>query len=118
LSQEDVRQAASVQRWVESLKRQSGIHIELDDPRIALLAGFCRYMDTTPDEIISKCFRTNKSGQTVISSKYRRLFTEKMDEFVSKQGLQGHAAVTAANTLRSFLIHNGVFVGAARPASF
>jgi hypothetical protein len=35
---------------------------------------------------------------------------EAIESFIAQRGETGHAAVAAGNTLRSFLIHNGVFM--------
>ncbi len=67
--------------------------------------------------------RTTKAGDTAISSKRREAMNTVIDEFVEKRGLTGKDAIVTGNTIRGFLVHNGIFIqgrawrGTAAPTS-
>ena len=71
---------------------------------------FCRYEDTSPDDLVAGCLRTTKHGDTAISAKGRNAIQTAIDEFIASTGRTGRDAVVAGNALRGFLIHNGVFI--------
>ncbi len=106
----------AVQRWVEGLRTQSGVEVDSEDERLQLLAGFCRATDRTPDEIVESCFlRRRETGERFLSVKRRQAISNEIDRYVESTGHEGHAFVVTSNTLRSFLIHNGVFISSAAP---
>ncbi len=78
--------------------------------RLVLLADFCRHLGKTPDDLVAGCLRTTKHGDTAISAKGRNAIQTDIDEFMAATGRTGRDAVVAGNTLRGFLIHNGVFI--------
>jgi hypothetical protein len=106
-------ESPAVKKWREGLRNQSGVAVSDDDERLTLLADFCREMGESPEELIEFCFlRKREDGTRFLSAKRRRELAKRIDEFVRSTGLEGHAFVVAANRIRSFLIHNGVFMGA------
>ena len=98
-----------VRRWFESAGYDSDPPEE-QEARLALLAGFCRREGRSPDELVAGCLRTTKVGDTAISAKGRTAMQAAIEEFVASTGRAGRDAVVAGNTLRGFLIHNGVFI--------
>lgn len=87
-----------------------------DDPaeerqqKLALLGDFCDHTGQSPEELVTGLLRTTKAGLTAISAKRRENMQAAIDEFVEKRGLSGREATVAGNTLRGFLIHNGIFI--------
>jgi hypothetical protein len=98
-----------VRRWFESA------HFD-DDPaeerqhRLVLLGEFCDHTGQSPEELVKGLLRTTKSGGTAISSKRREAMNTTIDEFVEKRGLTGKDAIVTGNTIRGFLVHNGIFI--------
>jgi RNase H-fold protein (predicted Holliday junction resolvase) len=76
----NMQDSPAVQKWLESLRKRSGEEISLHDERVKLVKGFCEYVGKTPDEVVDYCWLRNRKDDV------------------------------AANTIRSFLIHNGVFM--------
>ena len=101
--------SAAARRWFAS----AGLG---DDPpeeqqaRLGLLDDFCAQAGTTPDEWVATCLRTTKAGDSAISTKGRQAADDAIEAFVAKQGWEGRDAVVKGNVLRSFLIHNGIFI--------
>jgi hypothetical protein len=102
-------ESPTVRRWFESAGYDSDPPEE-QEARLALLAGFCRSESKSPDELVAGCLRTTKVGDTAISTKGRNAMQAAIEEFVASTGRAGRDAVVAGNTLRGFLIHNGVFI--------
>ena len=107
----DMQDSPAVQKWLESLRKRSGEEISLHDERVKLVKGFCEYVGKTPDEVVDYCWlRNRKDGLRSISSKRRRETSEQIEGYVKELGHTAYKANVAANTIRSFLIHNGVFM--------
>jgi len=105
----DIRDDAAVQRWI------AGAHLdELPEEeqahRLALLADFCDHAGQPPGELAAGLLRTTKDGETAISAKRRTAMNATIDEFVEKSGATGKDAVVNGNIIRSFLVHNGIFI--------
>jgi len=76
-----------------------------------VLAKFVDHDGKDPDELVAYCFlRKRDTGLRFVSSKRRVAVNESIDAFVTAQGWVGKEAVANANVIRSFLIHNGVFI--------
>jgi hypothetical protein len=106
---EELAATPQVRRWFESA------HYEDDPPeerqqRLALLGEFCDYTGQSPEELVTGLLRTTKAGETAISAKRREAMNGTINEFVEKKGLTGREAVVTGNTLRGFLVHNGIFI--------
>jgi len=103
----ELMRSAAVQRWLA----HTGYETEAGRRRcLELLGGFCADTGQAPKELVASCFRTTKDGDRKISIKGRRAMQEAIESFIAKREESGHAAVAAGNVLRSFLIHNGVFM--------
>jgi hypothetical protein len=109
MTPEEVAAAPSVVRWFDSAR----LHSDPDEEkqlRYGLLAGFCDHMDQSPDELAAGLLRTTKGGESAISAKRRAAMDAAIDEFVEKSGFTGRDAVVNGNIIRSFLVHNGIFI--------
>jgi hypothetical protein len=109
MTPEEVAAASTVRRWLASAGLQDA-PAQDRDRRLALLADFCRHTGQSPDELVRGCLRTTKAGDTAISAKRRTAMNTTIDVFVAARGLDGRDAVVSGNTLRSFLVHNGIFI--------
>jgi hypothetical protein len=99
----------AVRRWFESAKLDE-IAAEEQTHRLALLADFCDHTGQQPEELVSGLLRTTKDGDTAISAKRRTIMNTTIDEFVEKSGFTDRDAVVNGNVIRSFLVHNGIFI--------
>ena len=109
MTAEEIRTAPSVQRWFDSAR----LHSDSDEEkelRYGLLAGFCEHYGQGPDELAAGLTRVTKSGESAISAKRRKAVDAAIDEFVEKSGFTGRDAVVNGNIIRSFLVHNGIFI--------
>jgi len=102
---------AAVQTWRSGLAEQWG-----EDPadfadRVKQLERFCRYVDRDPDAVIEDCTREVESGKR-IRIKARREYSEKIAEFQTSTGGDARTQGRLGNTIRSFFIHNGIFMQA------
>jgi hypothetical protein len=106
---EALKDAASVRTWVDGLREQWG-DVPTDMPsRIETLSEFCRLVDRDPDAIIAECAREVEGGKR-IRIKKRKLYSEKIDEFQASLEGDSRAQTRAGNIIRSFMIHNGIFM--------
>ncbi len=103
----------AVRRWLERDGNKVGGNKEggaAHEGELRLLARFCASLDTTPDELVAQCLRATKSGDTAISTAGRRRTDEAISAFAAAEGAEGREAIVLGNTLRGFLIHNGIFM--------
>lgn len=78
---------------------------------LSTLEAFSAYCDKTPGELVSFCFlRKNDTGERFLSVKRRQQMNEWIESFVQEKGWHGKEAVAKGNTVRGFLIHNGVLI--------
>ena len=98
-----------VRRWFASAHLDDDPQEEKDQ-RLALLAQFCDHTGQSPEELVKGLLRTTKEGDTAISSKRREAMNATIEEFVEHRGYEGRDAVVNGNVLRSFLVHNGIFI--------
>ena len=104
-----VASAPTVGRWFTSARYDNDPDEE-KQARYQLLADFCNHIEQSPDELVQSLIRTTKKGDLAISSKRRTAVDASINEFVEKAGYTGRDAVVNGNTLRSFLVHNGIFI--------
>ena len=98
-----------MQTWLQGLREQWG-----EDPgdwkeRLQALADFCAFADKDPDTVIKECVRESESGKR-ISIKGRRFYNGKIAEWQVSLAGDRRAQGRAGNAVRSFLIHNGIFL--------
>jgi len=101
---------AAVGAWLDSLRQHWGGDPANDDPeRLDILEAFCRFADNDPDEIIAGCVLV-RDGEKRIRAKGRQRYAGLIAEFQS--GVEGSRLRRAkwGNTVRSFLIHNGILL--------
>jgi hypothetical protein len=101
----------SVHTWRQGLTEQWGEEPANFADRVATLHSFCAFVESDPDAMIEECTREVESGKR-IRIKARRKYSEKIAEFQAAAPGDGRAQARAANTVRSFFIHNGIFMQA------
>ena len=104
-----IRDQATVQTWLRGLREQWG-----EDPtdwgdRLEALASFCAFVGKDPDTAIEECVRESHSGRR-ISVKGRRFYSDKIAEWEAALPGDRAARRRAGSAVRSFLIHNGIFL--------
>jgi hypothetical protein len=101
---------ATVRTWLDGLRQYWGGDPERDDPeRLAVLEAFCRFAGTDPDAIIGECV-LERDGEKRIRAKGRRRYAELITQFQSQVEGSRLKRGKWGNTVRSFLIHNGVLL--------
>ncbi len=91
----------SVATWKASYSRYWGE--PLGPLMLEGLSRFCKQVGADPDQIVDECLPQANSGEGVLlRTKARRKYIEAVDRFEDGAGRQ------TANTVRSFLVHNGV----------
>ena len=101
---------ASVRAWIDGLQQHWGGDPANDDSeRLPMLEAFCRAANRDPDQIIKETTML-KDGEKRIRIKGRNRYMELIDEW--QAGMEGSRLRKAkwGNTVRSFLIHNGVLL--------
>jgi len=106
-----IRDYAAVQVWIQGLTEQWGEAPSDMGARLAVLERFCDFVERDPDSLIQECSREVEGGKR-IRIKARRLYSEKIAEFQSSVEGDARSQGRAGNTIRSFLIHNGIFMQA------
>ena len=101
--------------WFEGLRQQWGEEPPDWEERLKALAAFCAFAEKDPDTMVSECLRESASG-TRISAKGRRIYSEKIAEWQASVPGGRAAQGWAGNAVRSFLIHNGIFLQAGMQA--
>lgn len=101
---------ASVEQWAKGLREQWGEEPDMSE-RHTVLQRFADFAVKDPDTMITDCTREVESGKR-IKIKARRRYTEAIAAF--QQTVEGDARQQskAANLIRSFFIHNGIFMQA------
>lgn len=106
-----VRDYAAVQTWLHGLTEQWGELPSDMGARLEVLERFCEFVERDPDSLIQECSREVEGGKR-IRIKARRLYSEKIAEFQLSVEGDARSQGRAGNTIRSFLIHNGIFMQA------
>jgi hypothetical protein len=102
-------ESAAVQTWVNGLREQWGEEPADMAARIETLARFSEFVERDPDTIIDECCREVEGGKR-IRLKKRRFYSEKIEEFQGSVDGDARAQTRAGNVVRSFMIHNGIFM--------
>ncbi len=105
-----IARVAPVKLWIEEVGLAGKGHEAERAGYVRDLAAFCRFAGSGPKEVLESCFRKTKFGDLAISAKGRREITAQIDGYVESLGLAGRDAAVAGNRIRSFLIHNGVYM--------
>ena len=100
----------TVQTWRSGLSEQWGEEPEMA-ARTGALERFCEFAAKDPDALIADCTREVESGKR-IRIKARREFSEQITEFQAASGGTAREQLKLGNTIRSFFIHNGIFMQA------
>jgi len=104
---------SSVQTWYKGLREQSGVNPASDLSRLKVLEEFCRYVQLDPDEVVKACLLEKEGRETKISIKGRKRVAQMISDFqASGEGLGSRERAFRGNTIRSFLIHNGILLQA------
>ena len=106
----DFESQGSVKQWAAS----AGLDhdpAEARERKLRILADFCARVGKQPDELVGFCIlRKKATGERFLSVKRREAVNGWLGKFAAEQGWTGKQAVVNANVVRSFLIHNGVFI--------
>jgi hypothetical protein len=106
----DIAGYASVQQWTRGLKEQWGEEPDMTE-RFAALQAFTDFSARDPDTMIAECTREVESGKR-IRIKARREYSEKIEAFAATLEGNPRQQAKSANFVRSFFIHNGIFMQA------
>jgi hypothetical protein len=106
----NIAECETVRQWARGLKEQWGEEPDMT-PRLSTLEAFCAFAGSDPDAMIAACTREVESGKR-IRIKARREFTEKIAAFQAQVEGNPRQQAKAANFIRSFFIHNGIFMQA------
>lgn len=101
---------ATVQQWARGLKEQWGDEPDMTE-RCQTLEAFVDLVGKDPDTIIAECTREVDSGKR-IRIKARREYAARIAEFQEAAEGGPREQAKAANLVRSFFIHNGIFMQA------
>lgn len=104
-----VEEFDAVRTWHQGLLEQWGEDPDDWEQRLQSLAAFCAFVDKDPDTVIKECVRQSESGKR-ISAKGRRFYNDKIAEWQSSLPGDRPAQAREGNAVRSFLIHNGIFL--------
>lgn len=104
-----VEEFETVRTWFQGLRDQWGEDPDDWDERLEAIAAFCAFAGKDPDKVIRECVRESKSGKR-ISSKGRRFYNDKIAEWQASLPGDRSEQARAGNAVRSFLIHNGIFL--------
>jgi hypothetical protein len=100
----------SVRQWARGLREQWGDEPDMEQ-RYAVLQRFADFAGKDPDTMILECTRDVDSGKR-IRIKARREYTEKIAAYQTTVEGNRRQQSKAANFVRSFFIHNGIFMQA------
>ncbi len=105
-----VAEYETVRTWRNCLSEQGG-----EDPdmtaRASVLERFSDFASKDPDALVADCTRQVEGGKR-IRIKARREYSEKIAEFQAASGGSAREQLKLGNTIRSFFIHNGIFMQA------
>jgi hypothetical protein len=111
---EQLAEYRTVQTWLKNVHYQSPASITTDEDRLSTLLKFCHLAENDPDIIIAECFRAQKEGDVWkhIKFKARRSYSALIDQAQEELFGGGTAGRQRGSIIRSFFIHNGVFMQA------
>jgi len=97
--------------WRAALAEQWGEEPADINSRFETLQRFCEFAEREPDAIIAECSREVEGGKR-IRIKARREYSARIAEFEGLADGDARTQGRAGNVVRSFMIHNGVFIQA------
>ena len=100
----------AVETWRGGLSEQWGEEPDMT-ARTGALGRFCEFAGKDPDALIAECTRQVESGKR-IRIKARREYSEKIAEFQAASAGSAREQLKLGNTIRSYVIHNGIFMQA------
>ena len=101
---------ASVRTWLDGLRQHWGGDPVTDDPeRLPIMETFCVHANRDPDQIIKETTMI-KDGERRIRLKGRERYSKLIDEWQAQVEGSRIRKAKWGNTVRSFLIHNGVLL--------
>ncbi|MEX0682412.1 MAG: hypothetical protein WD904_09885 [Dehalococcoidia bacterium] len=100
----------TVETWRTGLRDQWGEEPDMTE-RLRALEGFCEMVGKDPDTIIAECSRVVEGGKR-IRIKGRREYAARIAEFQESEDGDARAQGRLGNNIRSFFIHNGIFMQA------
>ncbi len=109
---EELLDDPTVVRWMHS----AGFDTDPERERVArvdLLRQFLEFAGRTPTELVETCLRPDEDGGAggrEISIKGRRQTNEQINEFADQLPGSAFMRTLGGNTIRSFLIHNGILI--------
>jgi hypothetical protein len=104
-----VQEFESVHTWFRGLRDQWGEDPDDWQERLDALAAFCAFADKAPDTMIRECVRESEAGKR-IRAKGRQFYNDKIAEWQASLPGDKPRQARAGNAVRSFLIHNGIFL--------
>jgi hypothetical protein len=104
-----IEEYGAVRTWFNGLREQSGVDPHDDPSRVAYLKEFCETLEMDPDQIVAACLLKKEGRETKISIKGRRSMAERIADFQAA-GAEPRERPKRGNTIRSFLIHNGILL--------
>lgn len=112
---EQLAEYNTVQTWLKNVHYQSPASTTSDQDRLNTLLLFCQFVEKDPDSIIADSFRAPKEGDEWkhIKFKARRRYSDLIDQAQQELFGGGTAGRQRGSIIRSFFIHNGVFMQAA-----
>ncbi len=111
---EQISEFRTVQIWLKGVSYQSSASTTPHEMRLSTLLQFCRLVEKEPDEIIEECFRAPKEGDEWkhIKFKVRRSYSTLISQAEIELFGGGTTGRHHGSIVRSFFIHNGVFMQA------
>ncbi len=107
---EDMASYEAVQAWLDGLQKHWGGDPAHDgSDRLEILARFCTFVERDPDAIIKECVIVKDEGKRIRASARRR-YADAIAQFQSQVEGSRMQRARWGNTVRSFLIHNGVLL--------
>ena len=100
----------SVRTWMDGLRQHWGGDPETEDlERLPIFEAFCRQVGRDPDQIVKETTMI-KNGQRRIRIQGRNRYAALIEEWQDTVEGSRFRKAKWGNTVRSFLIHNGVLL--------
>ena len=107
----ELQERDSVKTWLDGVHAQSQATSLSDDERLDTLSHFLQFAQKDPDAIIKECLK-DQGEHKKIKAKVRARYFDLIEKAEIELFGGGNAGRQKANMIRSFFIHNGVFLQA------